>query len=58
VVGIEAEEYEETSRDAGLIAGSTLAKDQLVDFIRIVPGEAGISEYLLQKVKPFYQRDQ
>lgn len=57
VVGIETEgHFEEAVRDAGVVASATSGKNESVDFIQIKYGEAGVCEYMIKNVKPFYER--
>lgn len=57
VVGIWAEgDIEKLIREAGAVAGDTSPDGELVDLVRVVPGEDGLSEYFQREVKPFYER--
>jgi hypothetical protein len=57
VVGIEAENnFEEIVLDAGVVVSSSLPKNECVDFIRVIPGEAGVCGYMIKNIKPFYER--
>lgn len=57
VIGILADgDIEKLIREAGAVAGDTAPDGELVDLVRVVPGEEGLSEYFLREVKPFYER--
>lgn len=56
VVGFEGEALDRAMQEAGTVAVDTAPRGQAVDFVRVVPGEKGMSEYFLESVKPFYQR--
>ena len=43
-------------REAGAVAADTAPRGQPVDFVEIKHGEAGVSDYLVKSVKPFYER--
>lgn len=42
--------------EAGMVSQDVLAKDEIVDFMRLVPGDTGPSHYMLHETKPFYQK--
>ncbi len=57
LVGIEAEgDIEQTIRDAGIVVGDTAPNGEPVDLMRVERGDAGLSQYFLREVKPFYER--
>jgi len=57
VVGFDGDgDIKTAMRDAGSVAADTAPKGQPVDFVKISRGEAGISDYLIKSVKPFYER--
>jgi hypothetical protein len=57
LIGIDAEgESQAVLGEAGMVASDVLPPGELVDFIRITPNEAGVSQYLLRESKAFYQR--
>jgi hypothetical protein len=57
VVGIEADgNFDEVAREAGTVAGDCTLGGAPVDLVRIVPGDKGLSEHMLNKAKPFYGR--
>lgn len=57
VIGIEADgAIEPLIREAGVVAGDTSPDGEPVDLFRVVRGDAGLSEYFLQEVRPFYER--
>jgi hypothetical protein len=39
-----------------MIAREMMAKNDIVDFVRVSPNDTGVSQYLLRETKPFYQR--
>ena len=58
VVGVEVDgDFDGVLREAGTVAADTVPDGDAVDLFRVVRGEAGLSEYFLKSVKPFYQRD-
>lgn len=57
VVGFLAEgDAAQALREAGSIAADTAPKGEPVDFVLLRSGEQGISQYMLEEVKPFYER--
>lgn len=57
VVGFEGEaDLTEAMKEAGSVAADTAPKGELVDFAVLKRGEPGISDYMFQSVKPFYER--
>ena len=46
----------EALREAGSVAADTAPRGQAVEFVLIKPEEQGISQYMLDEVRPFYQR--
>ena len=57
VVGFEGEtDLTEAMKEAGSVAADTAPKGELVDFAVLKRGEQGISDYMFQSVKPFYER--
>jgi hypothetical protein len=57
VVGFEGGEgLDAAMREAGSVASDTAPKGVPVDFVRVLPGDDGISAYLKKSVKPFYAR--
>ena len=57
VVGFEGEtDLTEAMKEAGPVAADTAPKGELVDFAVLKRGEQGISDYMFQSVKPFYER--
>lgn len=58
VVGIEADgDIEQLIGEVGAVAADTSRPDEPVDLMHVVRGAHGLSEYFLEHVKPFYQRD-
>jgi hypothetical protein len=43
-------------KEAGSVAADTAPDGEIIDFCVVKSGEPGISEYMLNSVKPFYQR--
>jgi hypothetical protein len=57
VVGIEAGgNFDEVAREAGTVAADCSPSGAPVDLIRVMPKDKGLSEHMLNKVKPFYER--
>jgi len=57
VVGFEGDtDLSEAMKEAGSVAADTAPKGELVDFAVLKRGEPGISDYMFQSVKPFYER--
>ncbi len=57
VFGFEAEgDLTPMFRAAGIAIKDFAQKGQVIDFARIEEGESGLSQYFLEKVKPFYLR--
>lgn len=57
VVGIEGDgPLEEVIRQVGSVAADTRPSELPVDLTQVRPGEPGLSEYLLNSTKPFYER--
>ena len=57
VVGIEFEGDDEAiMREAGVVAADSAPSGATVDLTRVVRGDAGMSAYFLESVKPFYER--
>lgn len=57
VVGFEGEgDLTEAIKEAGSVAADTAPRGELVDFFELKRGEKGISEYMFESVKPFYER--
>jgi|SRR5690625_2534156 len=57
VVGIEGDgKIEEVIREVGAVAADTRPRELPVDLIQVQPSEAGLSEYMLNSTKPFYER--
>ena len=57
VVGVAVEgAFDQLVRQAGAVAADTAPAGEAVDFIQVVEGETGLSEYLRTKVAPFYER--
>ncbi|MFN4362280.1 MAG: enhanced serine sensitivity protein SseB C-terminal domain-containing protein [Hylemonella sp.] len=57
VVGFEGEgDISRAMADAGAVAADTAPRGTPVDFIRVIPGEPGLSEYFLSTGTPFYRR--
>lgn len=58
VVGLEGDEslLADVMRQAGSVAADTVPQNTIVDFSVLRKGERGISQYMLESVKPFYTR--
>ncbi|TXH02530.1 MAG: enhanced serine sensitivity protein SseB [Nevskiaceae bacterium] len=57
VVGFEGGEgIERAMQEAGSVATDTAPKGVPVDFVRVRPGDEGVSAYLKKSTKPFYER--
>jgi hypothetical protein len=57
VVGFEGDGgLDEAMRQAGSVAADTAPRGIAVDFVEVLPGDAGISAYFRQSVRPFYER--
>ncbi len=57
VIGFQAEgELTEMFRAASELVSANAPEDMPVDFARVSVGEKGLSEYFLEKVRPFYRR--
>jgi hypothetical protein len=57
VVGFEGEAGLDTAmQEAGSVASDTAPKGVTVDFVKVLPGDNGVSAYLKTSVKPFYER--
>ena len=57
VVGIRGEgDVEVAMREAGSVAVDTVPLGVALAFVEVKPGEAGMSEYFIESVKPFYKR--
>ena len=57
VVGFEGDgDVKRAMREAGSVVADTAPHGAPVDFVEIKRGEAGLSDYFLTSVKPFYQR--
>lgn len=57
VVGFEGDgDISRAMADAGAVAADTAPRGTPVDFIQIVWGEPGLSEYFIRAGKPFYRR--
>jgi hypothetical protein len=56
IIGIVSDDYDQVVREAGMVANA-FADGGPVDFMEADPARAeGVTEYLLQSTKPFYQR--
>jgi len=57
LIGIEvADDWDSIVGDAGMVAKETLLENEIVDFVRVTVGEAGVSRYMLHETKPFYRK--
>ena len=57
IVGLEGDGDIKTAiREAGSVAADTAPRREPVDFVEVKRGEAGIGEYFIKSVKPFYER--
>ncbi|ELV8719731.1 enhanced serine sensitivity protein SseB [Vibrio vulnificus] len=57
IVGIEADgDTEKVMKEAGNVAGDTAPKGEPVDLYRVKDNESGVSEYLINQTKPFYEK--
>ena len=56
VIGIEADDAEPLIKQVGSIAADLAPSGDPVDVVAVVKGEAGLSDYFLREVKPFYRR--
>jgi hypothetical protein len=57
LIGIDAAgEWDRIVGDAGMVAGETMPANEIVDFVRVLPGDNGVSQYLVHETKPFYKR--
>lgn len=57
VIGFDAEgDLAGLCRAAEPLVVANVGEDQVVDFAKIVPGEPGLSQYLLEQTSPFYLR--
>lgn len=57
VVGIEAEgNIEKVIREVGNVAADTAPDGEPVDLYRVTENEPGVSDYLINQTKPFYER--
>ncbi|MDX1997192.1 MAG: enhanced serine sensitivity protein SseB C-terminal domain-containing protein, partial [Thermoanaerobaculia bacterium] len=57
VVGFEGDgDLGQVLREAGTVAADTAPRGEPVDFVVLQRGSQGISEYMFEEVKPFYQR--
>jgi len=57
IVGIEAEgDIEKVMRQAGNVAGDTAPEGEPVDLYRVKNNESGVSDYLINQTKPFYEK--
>jgi hypothetical protein len=55
LIGIDVQgDWERVFGDAGMIASNILDKGESIDFIRL--DDSGISQYLVNKTRPFYQK--
>jgi hypothetical protein len=50
-------DFENTVREAGVVAAGSAATAEPVDFIRVARGKSAIEKYFLKEVKPFYERE-
>lgn len=57
LVGIEGDgDLGVAIREAGAVAADTVPSGEVVDLTRVQRGDAGLSSYFLDSVKPFYER--
>ncbi|MCC5085436.1 MULTISPECIES: enhanced serine sensitivity protein SseB C-terminal domain-containing protein [Xanthomonas] len=57
LVGIEGDgDLGMVIREAGAIAADTVPSGEMVDLTRVQRGDAGLSSYFIDSVKPFYER--
>ena len=57
VIGLDGDEkMEDVIREVGTVAADTRPRELPVDLIQIRRGEAGLSEYMLNSTKPFFER--
>lgn len=57
LIGIEAEgDIERVIQEAGNVAGDTSPDGEPVDLYRVDPTDKGLSQYLINETKPFYER--
>ena len=57
LVGIEADgNFERVVRAAGVVAGDTAPRGELVDATRVVRSDKGLAAYFIRDVEPFYRR--
>jgi hypothetical protein len=57
LIGIDAvDDWDRFVADAGVVAKETISSNEIVDFVRVSPGEPGVSQYLLHETKPFYKK--
>jgi len=57
VVGIEGEgDIKVAMREAGSVAADTAPPGEAVDLFEVRRGQAGISAYFVESVKPFYEQ--
>lgn len=57
IVGIEAsDDVERVIAEAGEVAADTAPEGEPVDLLRVQTGDSGVSRYLLEETKPFYER--
>jgi SseB protein C-terminal domain/SseB protein N-terminal domain len=55
LIGIDAKsDWGKIIGDAGMIASNVMGKGELVDFLRL--DDSGISQYLVNKTRPFYEK--
>ncbi|WP_287595760.1 enhanced serine sensitivity protein SseB C-terminal domain-containing protein [Thermomonas sp.] len=57
VIGFEGNgDFKTAMREAGSVAADTAPRGTPVDFVEIKRGTGGVSDYLIESVKPFYER--
>jgi len=57
VIGLDADgDISRAITEAGAVAADTAPRGTPVDFVKIVQGEGGMSDYFLRNVKPFHRR--
>jgi len=57
IVGIEADgDYENVLREAGTVAADMAPEGEPIDFLRVTRGDIGVGQYMIEEVKPFYER--
>lgn len=58
VVGVQVDgDFEQLSREIGVVAADTARNGEPVDVYQVVPTDAGLSDYFLKNVEPFYRRN-